>query len=99
MRTMLRVRVPVEAGNKAIQDGSLPKIIQATVEKLKPEAAYFFPENGVRTAMFVFDMKDTSEIPQLAESFFMGLNASVEFFPVMNGDDLQKGLGSLASNK
>jgi hypothetical protein len=29
---------------------------------LKPEASYFFPEHGLRSAMMIFDMKDASEI-------------------------------------
>jgi hypothetical protein len=37
-------------------------------------------------------MKDSSEIVKIAESFFSELNARVEFFPVMNADDLKKGL-------
>ena len=39
MRMMLRVSIPVEAGNAAIKDGSLPRAIQATSERVKPEAA------------------------------------------------------------
>lgn len=40
----------------------------------------------------VFDMKDPSEMPVIAEPFFTELNAKVDFCPVMNADDLQKGL-------
>lgn len=41
MRMMMKVTVPVEAGNRAIADGTLPKTIEAAMESLKPEAAYF----------------------------------------------------------
>jgi len=85
--------VPVETGNAAIKDGSLPKIIGATMENLKPEAAYFFPDGGVRTAIMVFDMKDASEVAKIAEPIFEALNATIEFMPVMTIDDLKKGLG------
>jgi len=43
----------------------------------------------------VFDMRDTSEIPGIAETLFQGAEAMVEFTPVMNAKDLKKGLGSL----
>jgi hypothetical protein len=95
MRTLLRVTIPVDSGNAAFRNGSLQKIIAATVERLKPEAAYFFPDGGARTAMFVFDMKDSSDIVKIAEPLFEGLEASVEFFPVMNAEDLQKGMAAL----
>jgi len=92
MRTLLRITVPVEAGNIAIRDGRLQKLIASNLETLKPEAAYFYPERGQRSAIFVFDMKDSSEIAKIAEPFFLELNATVEYFPVMNPDDLTKGL-------
>ena len=92
MRTMLKASFPVEAANKAIKDGSLPKIIGSTMDELRPESAYFYAENGKRTCVMVFDMKDVSQIPVIAEPFFMGLNADVQFTPVMNADDLKAGL-------
>jgi hypothetical protein len=92
MRTLIKVTVPVEAGNKSIQEGTMQKILAETLERLQPEAAYFFAERGVRTALYVADVKDPSDIPVIAEPFFMGLNAAVEFSPVMNSDDLKRAL-------
>jgi hypothetical protein len=93
---MLKVTMPVEAGNTAVKDGSLPRAIQALMEQVKPEAAYFYPADGKRTALFVFDMKKPSDIPAIVEPLFMGLNAAVTLTPVMNAEDLQKGLGAIA---
>jgi hypothetical protein len=92
MRTLLKVTIDVVSGNKAIRDGSLQKIVQSTSERLKPETSFFYPDNGKRTCIMVFDMKDSFEIPGIVEPFFMGLNAEVELYPVMNAADLQKGL-------
>ena len=95
MRTLMKVTMDVIASNKAILDGSLPKMMQATMEKLKPEASYFTAMDGCRTCFLVFDLKDPSEIPGICEPFFMNMNAKVELSPVMNADDLKKGLDSL----
>ena len=97
MRTLLKVTMDVTASNKAIMDGSLPKIIQATIEKIKPEASYFTAIDGCRSCLMVFDLKDSSEIPVIAEPFFLSLNAKVDFSPVMNADDLKKGLETIQS--
>ncbi len=95
MRVMARISMPVEAGNKAIKDGSLGAAMQNAAERWKPEAMYFTTFDGNRTAYMVFDLPDTSDIPVFAEPFFMTMNADVELAPVMNGDDLQKGLAHL----
>ena len=46
MRFLLKVSIPVETGNAAISDGSLPKTIESILADLKPEAAYFAEEPG-----------------------------------------------------
>jgi hypothetical protein len=97
MRTLLKVTMDVTASNKAIMDGSLPKILQATMERIKPESSYFTAIDGCRSCLIVFDLKDPSEIPVIAEPFFLNLNAKVDFSPVMNADDLKKGLETLQS--
>jgi len=69
--------------------------MKETFEQLQPEAAYFGPENGVRTAFIVFDLKDPSELPRISEPLFRAMKANVQMFPVMDREDLQKGLGQL----
>jgi hypothetical protein len=96
MRTLMKVKMDTEAGTRAIADGSLPQLMQETLGALRPEAAYFGPENGVRTAFIVFDMQDPSQLPSITEPLFSTVKATVEMFPVMNQEDLQKGLQQLS---
>jgi hypothetical protein len=96
MRTMMRVTIPVETGNAAIKSGRLPQLMGDVMARMKPEAAYFTADKGSRTAYFFVDLKDQSDIPVYAEPFFQELNASVEFMPVMNADDLKKGLSQVS---
>ena len=98
MRTLLKITIPVESGNKAIKDGSLPATMTLLTETLQPEANYFYPENGQRTAIFVFDMKDSNQIPVIVEPLFINLNAKVELYPVMNSVDLKIGLDQVVKN-
>ncbi len=99
MRMMLRVRTNTAKGNEAIKSGTLPKVIGAFMERAKPEAAYFTVDNGVRTAFFVFDMKDSSQMPPLGEDMFIELGAELHLTPVMNADELKTGLGAFMAQK
>jgi hypothetical protein len=98
MRMMMKVKIDAEAGSRAIQDGSLPEMMQRTLSELQPEAAYFGPEDGQRTAFIVFDLDDPSRLPPLTEPLFRTVKAKVEMFPVMNRDDLEKGLQQVSSS-
>ena len=82
--------MPVEAANAAIRNGSLPKTIQSILSELKPEAAYFLDWDGMRTGFIVFDMQDVSQIPAVAEPWFLAFNAAVEIHPAMTMADLAK---------
>ena len=88
MRFLVKVSIPVEAGNKAAKDGF--KVLQQIVKEQKPEAAYFVAAGGNRTAILILNMDDLSELPKIAEPWFLAFNASIEATPAMVAEDLQK---------
>jgi hypothetical protein len=96
MRMMLKFTLPVERGNAAIHDGAIARTVEAIMTKLKPEAAYFAPMDGKRAGMIFFDLADPSQIVEVVEPLFLDLNAATELTPVMNAEDLRKGLGRVA---
>ncbi len=98
MRMLAKITIPVEKGNQAIESGSLPQLIQSMIETFKPEGTYFSSDKGQRVAFIFFDLKNSSDMPTFAEPWFVKLNASVEFLPMMNLDDLKTGLGKLSAN-
>ena len=71
MRMLMKVQIPTPAGNDAIREGVLPGVMRAATESLGAEAVYFTAEEGMRTALIFFEMRDASSIPPAAEPFFM----------------------------
>lgn len=96
MRVMAKISMEVGSGNQAIKDGRMESIMQRTAQRWHPEGMYFTTFDGKRTAFMVFEMPDASDLPPFCEPFFTELNADVQVAPVMNGDDLQKGLSQLS---
>lgn len=90
MRFLVKVNIPVEAGNAAAKEGKLGETIQSILAELKPEAVYFAADKGQRTAFIFLEMKDASQIPAIAEPWFLAFNASIEIQPVMVPKDLAK---------
>jgi hypothetical protein len=92
---MMKVQMDTAMASKAIQEGRLPAVMQSAMEMLKPEAAYFGPDHGVRTAFIVFDMTDPAQLPKISEPLFTEFGATIEMFPVMDRDDLERGLAEM----
>ena len=88
MRFLFNISMPVEAGNAAARKGF--ETMQKILAEQKPEAVYFLADGGKRTAMMIHHMTDASQIPAIAEPWFLGLNASIEVTPVMVVEDLAK---------
>ena len=94
MRTLVTFSLGTEASNRALRDGSLPKLMEAVMRDCKPEAAYFFTsDSGERGGLFVVDLADPSVAVQVAEFFWlMAVDAHVTLRPAINLDDLRTGL-------
>ncbi len=97
MRIMVKFRFPNNPGNELVRSGRIEQIFGKIMEDLKPEVAYFFPENGMRAGLLVINAQDSSDVAKTAEPFFLGLGAEVDLVPVMSGEDLQKGLSGMQS--
>jgi hypothetical protein len=92
MRIMMRFKIPVEKGNEAAADGSMPKIIKDLVDQLKPESAYFYVEDGKRAGTIVFEESDVARLTAINEPLFARLNAEIEEKPVLSLAELLKNL-------
>ncbi len=90
MRFLVKARMEVEAANALASAGKLGSTIQSILEDLKPEAAYFVADEGQRTAILVIDMDDPSQLPAVAEPWFLAFNADIEATPAMIAEDLEK---------
>lgn len=97
MRFMMKVVIPVDTGNAAAKAGTLGQTIQSILDELKPEAAYFTAVDGCRGGYIYFNMDDASQIPSIAEPWFLAFNASIDIHPVMSPEDLGKASGSIQS--
>ena len=99
MRTLLKVSMDVEKANRALNDGSMQKVMNSVMDRIRPEAAYFTTESGKRTALIIFDLSDSSQIPSIAEPFFSTFGAEIDFRPVMNREELTRGLQNIVGLK
>lgn len=95
MRVMLRAHMDTDATNEGIKTGALPQAIKTLMEKVKPEAAYFGLHEGVRSCWMVFDLQDSAQVPPLMEDLFLQFRAEVEVAPVMNAEELARGMAAM----
>jgi len=89
MRFIVRAQIPTEAGNRMMQNPNGMQQIEAYIQSVKAEAAYFFEAGGDRTMVFVVNMDRADQMAVFAEPLFM-MGAKVEFHPVMLLEDLKK---------
>jgi hypothetical protein len=89
MRCLLKVSIPTDVGNERIADGSLPRTIELILNDIKPEAAYFTEEQGLRTGFIVCNLQKESDIPAISEPWFLAFHARVEVHPAMTLADLK----------
>jgi len=90
MRFLCTARMDTERANDLTIEGTLGQTIQSIMEDIKPEVAYFIADEGLRTAVFVVDMQDASQLPAIAEPWFIAFDAEFSATPAMLAEDLAK---------
>jgi len=95
MRMMVTISVPVQKGSEGIKNGALPRVVQSTLEKIKPECAYFYLEGGRRTMRAVFNMLNENDMVGAFEPVLMELDADIVLTPVMTAPELEAGFKAL----
>ena len=96
MRMLMQVKIPHEPFNSYVKDGTVEAKMKKVLDAIKPEAAYFFAPTGTRGGIVIVDLTDPSQIPSLAEPWFLTFNADVRIEPCMTPADLAKsGIGQI----
>lgn len=90
MRMLLHVKLPHKEFNSRVIDGSIGRKIKQILDEIKPEVVYFTEYCGHRGAVMILDVAEPSDVPKIAEPWFLIFNADVEFHVVMAPEDLEK---------
>ncbi len=96
MRMLVDLDFPIEPFNTYVRDGTIGERIGKILEDLKAEAVYFTEQDGKRGGILIIDVASPSDVPRIAEPFFLTFDAEVRFHICMTPDDLaQAGLDEL----
>lgn len=90
MKILVNVTCPVEPFNSMVRNGTAGEIMGRIIDDIKPESIYFTEIDGNRGAVMVVDISGASDIPSIAEPWFLNFEADCEFSIAMSPDDLMK---------
>lgn len=78
-----------------LQDPNFPKKLEGVLNQIKPEAVYFSSIDGERGIYMIVNLPSADMIATIAEPLWMMFSCKIDFTPVMELADLQKGLQNL----
>lgn len=90
MKMLVNVTCPVEPFNSLVVKGKAGDIINRIIDDIKPESIYFTEIDGKRGAVMVVEVSDPSNIPAIAEPWFLNFKAICKFHVAMTPEDLRK---------
>jgi len=88
MRMMVTLQFPLEPFNTMVRNGSAGPTMMRIIDDLKPEASYFGEQDGRRGGWLVIDVKSPSDVPRIAEPWFLKFDAEINFRVCMVPQDL-----------
>jgi hypothetical protein len=90
MRVMLTISLPAGPFNTLAREGTVGQKIGMIIEETRPESLYFTGNRYGRGAIAVYDIQDGSDIPRVAEPWFLTFNAEIEYGPAITPQELGK---------
>ena len=98
MRMMMLVQFPLEPFNTAVRSGTVGSKMKQILDAVKPEHVWFSEREGKRGGVLIVNVDSPSDVPRLAEPWFLTFNAQVEFRIAMTPEDLGRaGLDALGT--
>jgi len=88
MKMLVNVTCPVEPFNSLVRNGTAGETMGRIIESIKPESVYFTEFDGNRSIVMVVEVANASEIPSIAEPWYLNFEADCEFKIAMTPDDL-----------
>lgn len=90
MKMMLKWSIPLDMGQRALEDGSLGRTYKVLCNKFTPEAAYFYRENGRLAGTLIVDLTKASQVAEINQLLIADLYADVVLAPVTGVKDRQE---------
>lgn len=87
---LINVAFPIEPFNSMVRKGTAGKVIGRIIDDIKPESIYFTEQKGNRGAVMIVNISDASQVPVIAEPWYLNFEAICEFRIAMTPDDLMK---------
>lgn len=84
MRFMVEFSIPTQHGNDVVRSGKVDKVFGKLAE-----------DEGIRAGCLFVQSDDPAFCVAIGERLWLGLQAQVKVKPVMNAEELGKGLSSL----
>ena len=88
MRMMMLVQCPIEPFNTLVRNGTAGAKMKQILDAIKPEHAWFGEREGKRGGILIVNVDSPSDVPRLAEPWFLTFNAEVEFRIAMTPEEL-----------
>ncbi|MCV0426726.1 MAG: hypothetical protein K5905_14785 [Roseibium sp.] len=92
MRLMMTFKIPTLTGNEAGTQHRIGAAIEKLVADTGADASYFFMKDGMRAGVLFFEEDDQANLPRYNEPLMESLGAQIDIVPVLNLDDLKRGL-------
>ena len=88
MKMLVNVICPVEPFNSMVRNGTAGEIMGRIIESTKPESIYFTEIEGHRSVVMVVEVANPSDVPAIAEPWYLNFEAECEFRIAMTPEDL-----------